>query len=72
MTLRLLSLDRLASLLVLLGARLKSRVAQRRVQAGPPAGEFVPIVSGLSRSERVVVTGAGFLSDGDQVRVAAP
>ena len=47
----------------------KSRVAQRRVQAGPPAGEFVPIVSGLSRSERVVVTGAGFLSDGDQVRV---
>ena len=47
----------------------KSRVAQRRVQAGPPAGEFVPILSGLSRSERVVVTGAGFLSDGDQVRV---
>ncbi len=47
----------------------KSRVAQRRVQTGPPTDVMVPIVSGLSSNDRVVVTGAGFLSDGDQVRV---
>ena len=47
----------------------KSRVAQRRVETGPPSGELVPIRGGLTKAERVVVKGAGFLSDGDLVRV---
>jgi RND family efflux transporter MFP subunit len=50
----------------------KSRVAQRRVEIGPAAAEFVPVRSGLARGERVVVKGAGFLSDGDLVRVVDP
>lgn len=50
----------------------KARVAQRRVETGPVAGEFVPIRSGLARGERVVVKGAGFLADGDLVRVVDP
>jgi RND family efflux transporter MFP subunit len=47
----------------------KSRVAQRRIQTGPPIGNIVPIRGGLTKGERVVVKGAGFLSDGDLVRV---
>jgi RND family efflux transporter MFP subunit len=47
----------------------KSRVVQRRITAGPPSGDFVPVRAGLQKGERVVIKGAGFLSDGDLVRV---
>lgn len=50
----------------------KSRVAQRRVETGRPEGELIPVRSGLAPGERVVVRGAGFLSDGDLVRVIDP
>lgn len=49
-----------------------TRVAQRRIEAGRPEGDVVPVRAGLEAGERVVVRGAGFLSDGDQVRVAEP
>lgn len=47
----------------------KSRVSQRRIETGPPMGDIVPVRSGLTKDERVVIVGAGFLSDGDFVRV---
>lgn len=46
-----------------------SRVAQRRVETGQGAGDGVAIRSGLAPTDRVVIKGAGFLSDGDLVRV---
>ncbi len=49
-----------------------SRVAQRRIETGRPEGDVVPVRAGLAASERVVVRGAGFLSDGDLVRVVEP
>lgn len=50
------------------------RVVQRKVQVGRRAGDRVEIVEGLAHDARVVVAGAGFLNDGDLVRVvdAAP
>lgn len=50
----------------------KSRVAQRRIETGRAEGDFVPVRSGLRPGERFVVRGAGFLSDGDLVRVVEP
>ena len=47
-----------------------NRVAQVRVQTGRLAGENVEIVSGLPADARIVVNGAGFLNDGDLVRVS--
>ncbi len=48
-------------------------VVQRRITVGARRGDFTEIQSGLKPTERVVVRGAGFLSDGDLVReVAAP
>lgn len=49
-----------------------SRVAQRRIEAGRPEGDVVPVRAGLEPGERIVVRGAGFLSDGDLVRVVDP
>lgn len=46
-------------------------VAQRRVTLGTRQDQLVQILDGLQADERVVVEGAGFLSDGDRVRVAA-
>jgi RND family efflux transporter MFP subunit len=46
-------------------------VAQRRVTLGTRQDSLVQIVEGLQADERVVVEGAGFLSDGDRVRVVA-
>jgi RND family efflux transporter MFP subunit len=43
-------------------------VEQRRITVGGQRGEFTEISSGLKAEERVVVRGAGFLSDGDLVR----
>ncbi|MBD5802854.1 Multidrug resistance protein MdtA precursor [Azoarcus sp. Aa7] len=43
-----------------------------RVTPGRRRGDRVEILSGIAESERFVETGAGFLSDGDLVEVAAP
>lgn len=48
----------------------KSRVHQRRVTVGSQRSDVVVIRDGLAPEERVAVQGAGFLSDGDLVRVA--
>ncbi len=52
-----------------------NRVAQKKVTVGRRAGDRIEITSGVEANARVVATGAGFLSDGDTVRVvdsAAP
>ncbi|WP_338665357.1 efflux RND transporter periplasmic adaptor subunit [Pararoseomonas sp. SCSIO 73927] len=46
------------------------RVALRPVTTGRRGEGVVEVTSGLAEGERVVATGAGFLSDGDRVRVA--
>ena len=46
-----------------------NRVSQLRVQTGRLAGERVEVVSGLPPDVRIVVNGAGFLNDGDLVRL---
>lgn len=43
-------------------------VEQRRITTGGTRGEFTEVLGGLKPDERVVVRGAGFLSDGDLVR----
>jgi RND family efflux transporter MFP subunit len=45
------------------------RVGQIKVQTGRLAADRVEIVQGISPQTRVVATGAGFLNDGDLVRV---
>lgn len=45
------------------------KVLQRRIDSGPPQGEFIEVRSGLKDGEKVVARGAGFLSDGDIVKV---
>lgn len=45
------------------------RVEQIKVSTGRSAGGRIEIVSGLQPDARVVATGAGFLNDGDLVRV---
>ena len=46
-----------------------NRVSQLKVQTGRLASERVEVVSGLPADARIVVNGAGFLNDGDLVRV---
>ncbi len=46
------------------------RVSQLKVQTGRLAGERVEVVSGLAPDARIVVNGAGFLNDGDLVRIS--
>jgi RND family efflux transporter MFP subunit len=46
-----------------------SRVSQRKVQTGRVQGDQVEILAGLTPDERLVASGAGFLSEGDLVRV---
>ena len=46
-----------------------NRVSQRKVQTGRLAGERIEVVSGLPADARIVVNGAGFLNDGDLVRL---
>ncbi|NDP62489.1 efflux RND transporter periplasmic adaptor subunit [Polaromonas sp.] len=46
-----------------------NRVSQLKVQTGRLAGERVEVVSGLPADARIVVNGAGFLNDGDLVRL---
>ena len=53
----------------------ENRVVQNKVEVGRRLGDRIEIVAGLPPSARVVETGAGFLADGDTVRVvdgAAP
>ena len=47
-----------------------SKVAQRRVEVGRFFSDGVEILSGVSSNEAIVSQGAGFLRDGDLVRVA--
>jgi RND family efflux transporter MFP subunit len=46
-------------------------VEQRRISIGAQRGELTEVQAGLKPTERVVVRGAGFLSDGDLVREVA-
>ncbi len=46
-------------------------VEQRRISIGTQRGEYTAVTDGLKPGERVVVSGAGFLSDGDLVREVA-
>jgi RND family efflux transporter MFP subunit len=45
------------------------RVAQTKVHVGRRVGDRIEVVSGLSPDAKVVAAGAGFLADGDVVRV---
>ena len=48
----------------------RSSVAQRlKVRTGERVGEVVEVLQGLKAGDQVVVQGAGFLTDGDRVRV---
>jgi RND family efflux transporter MFP subunit len=47
----------------------EDRVAQAKVALGRRLGERIEILSGLDGTARVVATGAGFLADGDVVKV---
>lgn len=52
-----------------------NKVSRVKVQTGRRLGDRIELLSGLGRDAQVVVSGAGFLSDGDVVRVvpaAAP
>jgi RND family efflux transporter MFP subunit len=46
-----------------------SRVIQTKVTPGRRSGDRVQIISGLDEEDRVVVSGAAFLGDGDLVRL---
>jgi RND family efflux transporter MFP subunit len=47
----------------------KQKVQRTRVTSGMSENGFVEISQGLNAGDAIVTTGAGFLSDGDQVRV---
>lgn len=49
----------------------QAKVAQVKVELGQRRGDRIEIVSGLPPDARVVASGAGFLADGDSVRVVA-
>lgn len=50
-----------------------SRVSQVKIDTGRRLGERIEVVKGLAPEAQIVVTGAGFLNDGDLVRqVPAP
>ena len=45
------------------------RVAQAKVGIGRRVGDRIEVTDGLAPDAQVVATGAGFLADGDMVRV---
>ncbi|WP_411879176.1 efflux RND transporter periplasmic adaptor subunit [Polaromonas sp. YR568] len=47
-----------------------NRITQVKVQTGRLAGDRIEITSGLAADAPVIVSGAGFLNDGDLVRVS--
>lgn len=51
------------------GVDAHGRTQRRRIEVGRLAGDHLEVLSGLEEGERVVERGAGFLSDGDRVRV---
>ncbi|SFC29870.1 RND family efflux transporter, MFP subunit [Polaromonas sp. OV174] len=46
------------------------RISQLKVQTGRLAGDRVEISAGLDANARIIINGAGFLNDGDLVRVS--
>ena len=46
------------------------RVAQARSTSGRRVGERIEVIDGLAADAQVVARGAGFLGDGDRVRVS--
>lgn len=50
----------------------QGKAQQRRIETGNADGGWTAVRGGLKAGERVVVEGAGFLTDGDRVRVVAP
>jgi RND family efflux transporter MFP subunit len=46
-----------------------TRVVERRVELGPLFGSDIEIASGLDVGDRLIVSGQGFVSPGDEVRV---
>jgi RND family efflux transporter MFP subunit len=56
---------------VLSGDDSRAQVAARQVQVGRRVGEAVEVRDGLTPGSRVVAQGAGFLNDGDTVRVVS-
>jgi len=48
-----------------------NKVVQTKVAVGQRVAERIEILSGLDAAARVVASGAGFLADGDTVRVVA-
>jgi RND family efflux transporter MFP subunit len=49
----------------------QGKAKQRRIETGGADGGWTEVRGGLEAGERVVVEGAGFLADGDRVRVVA-
>jgi RND family efflux transporter MFP subunit len=49
----------------------EDRVAQTKVVLGRRHGDLLEIVDGLPADARIVASGAGFLADGDRVRIVA-
>lgn len=47
------------------------KVAQTKIEIGRRIGDRIEVVAGLTPGTRVVATGAGFLADGDTVRIVA-
>ncbi len=61
--------DGLPYVFVLPGADAVTKVEQRRIGIGTEQGDIVEVTAGLGPGDRFAVRGAGFLSDGDLVRV---
>lgn len=54
---------------VIIGDSFGSSVSMRKVQIGQTRGTEIQILDGLSNEQNIVLQGAGFLKDGDRVRV---
>ena len=62
--------DGLPYVFVLKDGEAVTKVVQQRISTGTQQAGMVEVTGGLGPDDRVVVRGAGFLSDGDLVRVA--
>lgn len=49
-----------------------NKVAQHKIETGRRVGEQVEVLKGVTAESSVAVSGAGFLNDGDTVRVSKP
>lgn len=50
----------------------KNKVALRKLKTGERLGDRVVVTEGVAEGDRVVTSGAGFLVDGDTVRIKGP